>query len=351
MKQEIILLLILCIVLFISGCEETKEQLPPPSRVITIVECGECEYQEGDTCIPYECCEDDDCRYNEYCENHECLRILCGYCQYVENKECKPYTCCEDEDCDDNDVSTKDICLYPKTKRSACSNPSVDECTTNLDCDDKKDSTNDICAEIPRKCFNVEITNCISGDNYCPSGCTHKNDRDCEIKETDCGSSTITFEVQENVDNFDCFIEASEICEIAKLEYTTGAEVFGMVSTSTTSMEIKGMDSGKCIYYQKTNSASVEFSDAFVQQMLDSGLSQEEVNQQEQIANEAVQETVGLERTCKFDTYDLTFMLNNWKEGTFSSGTTSCTLNPDGTSDCTTEGGDFGVAECEEIKK
>ena len=62
--------------------------------------------------------------------------------------------------------------------------------------------------------------------------------------------------------------------------------------------------------------------------MIDSGLTQEEIDQQEQVANEAAQEAVGNERTCKFDNEDLTAMLNRWKQGTFSSV-------------------DFDVAECE----
>ncbi len=39
-------------------------------------------------------------------------------------------------------------------------------------------------------------------------------------------------------------------------------------------------------------------------------------------------------------------MLERWKEGNYYSGEISCKLKPDGTSECTTIGGDFGVAEC-----
>lgn len=135
--------------------------------------------------------------------------------------------------------------------------------------------------------------------------------------------------MQEGVENFDCFIEASEDCDPAKLSYTASVELFGMMSTATTHMELKGMEDDKCIYYQRTESSSVEFTDELVQQMLDSGLTQEEIDQQEQISNEAAQETAGMEKTCKFDTDDLTDILERWKQGSFS-----------------TE--DWDVAECED---
>ena len=87
------------------------------------------------------------------------------------------------------------------------------------------------------------------------------------------------------------------------------------------------MESDKCIYFQRSESVNVEFSDELVQQLLDSGKTQEEIDQQEQTANENAQELVGMEKTCKFSKEDLTAMLNNWNQGTFSSG-------------------DFDVAEC-----
>jgi len=88
------------------------------------------------------------------------------------------------------------------------------------------------------------------------------------------------------------------------------------------------MESNKCIYYQRTESNSIEFTEEMVQQMLEDGATQEEIDQQEQTANDSAQEAVGMEKTCKFDTEDLTAMLNRWKQGSMS-----------------TE--DWDVAECE----
>lgn len=139
----------------------------------------------------------------------------------------------------------------------------------------------------------------------------------CQVQMLDCGSST---QSQENQDmpNYDCFINASENCEPSKLLYTVSIDLFGMFDTVTTDMEIKGIESGKCIYYQRTESNSIKFTNEMVQQMLDGGATQEQIDQQEQTANDSAQQTVGMEKTCKFDTKDLTAMLKRWKQGIMS---------------------------------
>ena len=73
-----------------------------------------------------------------------------------------------------------------------------------------------------------------------------------------------------------------------------------------------------------------------------SNIPQEIVNQQKEI----YKKLEGRDGTCKFNTNDLTAMLTRWDEGTFESGTVSCKLTPSGNV-CKTEGGDFGVAECQ----
>jgi len=92
---------------------------------------------------------------------------------------------------------------------------------------------------------------------------------------TDCGT------------DFDCFIEAVENGNNAETLYTSTITLFGILQTTTTRMENRApADSGNYEYYQRTESVSVEYSGEFKQQMLDSGLTQEEISQQEQQTNE-----------------------------------------------------------------
>jgi len=130
---------------------------------------------------------------------------------------------------------------------------------------------------------------------------------DSEPQITDCGT------------DFDCFIAASADCDESKALHEVSLEIFGMIATSVTYMELQGMESGRCVYYQRTESSSVEFSEELVQQMLDSGITQEEIEQQEEAANDSAQATVGTETTCRFMPSDLTDMLNRWKQGNFGS--------------------------------
>ena len=178
-------------------------------------------------------------------------------------------------------------------------------------------------------CTNGQQTRTCTDSNSCGTTTNKPNvQQSCTPQIIDCGSNTQSQETVGNQPNYNCFIEASENCEPSKLLNTVSIEIFGMLSTSTTYMELKGIESSKCVYYQRTESNSVEFTEEMVQQMLDGGATQEEIGQQEQTANDSAQQTVGLEKTCKFNTNDLTDMLNRWEEGSFS-----------------TE--DWDVAECE----
>ncbi|GAG35573.1 unnamed protein product, partial [marine sediment metagenome] len=230
---------------------ETDEQDNQGDEEISAGDCGECQYLENHICVNYECCKNDDCQNNEICKIHECIKLNCEDCQYIKNHKCLDYKCCEDSDCNDNDISTNDKCINPRTTSASCSNILTDKCYSNSDCDDEDVSTKDICSGTPKKCSNTKITQCIDGDDYCPSECTHNNDDDCEIQVIDCGSNVLSLETVGNMPNFDCFIEASENCYPATLLNTLTIEFFGMVTSSTTFMELKGIELGKCIYYQR----------------------------------------------------------------------------------------------------
>ncbi len=145
--------------------------------------------------------------------------------------------------------------------------------------------------------------------------------------------------------DFSCFIEASAGCNPAKVRFTTSADIFGMITSATMRIELRGMESGKCEYYDKQLSASVHFSDALVEQMFESGQTMEEINQNEQTATESIEQIGSVEKTCRFDTSDLKAMLQRWDEGTASGGV-SCAITDGELTDCTFSG-DFGNAECE----
>lgn len=172
-------------------------------------------------------------------------------------------------------------------------------------------------------------------------------DGDCVLatKEViDCGSSILTEETIGNTPNFDCFIDASENCDFAKLSFTNSLDfgIFGLIATSTASMELRGIELNKCIYYQKTDSFSLKFNDELIQQMLENNITLEEINQAEQKANDDNQQLIGMGFICSFDIDDLNSVLKRWNNGTFSVG-----LQCEGMNCVAT--GDFENAECEQF--
>lgn len=133
--------------------------------------------------------------------------------------------------------------------------------------------------------------------------------------------------------DFDCFIEASRICRASKVNFTKTMNIFGVKQETTEFYEIKGLELNKCTFYIRIDKTELTFP---------SSVPQETINQQ----NELYKKMEGKDGTCKFEVNDLMDMLINWKAGNISPGSVSCKLLPSGDSDCTTEGGDFGVAEC-----
>ena len=118
--------------------------------------------------------------------------------------------------------------------------------------------------------------------------------------------------------DFDCFIEASEDCKLAKVEHTAVINLFGVEQTGIFDYELKGKEADNCIFYLKSREMDIKFSDEVVQQMLASGATQEEIDGQEQILNEQVDVFEGLDGTCKFNTAELASMLRRWSEGSYS---------------------------------
>ncbi|MBW2972446.1 hypothetical protein KY359_05405 [Candidatus Woesearchaeota archaeon] len=65
-------------------------------------------------------------------------------------------------------------------ERNACVAAEKDECQQNADCDDGEASTADVCSGRPKTCQNTPITECMTGDGYCPEACMYDQDNDCE---------------------------------------------------------------------------------------------------------------------------------------------------------------------------
>jgi len=137
-------------------------------------------------------------------------------------------------------------------------------------------------------------------------------------------------------EDWDCFIEASESCEESSFTDTKSIELFGTEITTTTYYEINKDQENNCITKFRTEEQHVSLTDEMVQQMLNQGISQEEIDQQEQKANEQADLLEGREGLCKISSDDLGVFLTKSKEGALSGGV-SCSLTEE-ESECTYSG-------------
>lgn len=130
----------------------------------------------------------------------------------------------------------------------------------------------------------------------------------------DCGTVVVNFQ------KLDCFISAAKNCSSAKITINSQVNFFGFIIEGTNFLELKGWQENKCLFYVKPISAKVTFSQEAIQDMLDSGVTKEQIKQQEQESSKLTQSTIGRDGICKFaDISNLISLLNKWQEGSFSS--------------------------------
>ncbi len=250
-----------------------------------------------------------ECRVSE-----DCTKICAG---------CKDGTqICEqsDEKCMDCFMDTQCKSGY-KCRYNTCV---AWECDENIDCNDNDASTKDICTDF--KCSNTEITECVDNDLYCPEGCDTDTDNDCTDKcggqVTDCETSVLSQETIGNVPNHDCFIDKAKDCCPAKLVTETEINFFGMFVYSKTYREINGLENESCVLYQRTDNTSYRYSEETRQQMLDSGMTEEQIDEQLAQQNQQAQEMIiGKDSTCRYPIDDLVNILEEEKQGRFSGST------------------------------
>jgi hypothetical protein len=115
--------------------------------------------------------------------------------------------------------------------------------------------------------------------------------------------------------DLDCFIDAADDCSPAKVTNTITLSQEGMTETDIEHYEIRGEESGKCRFHIQTERIDVAFTEEMVQQMIDEGYTQEEVDAELESINEEADQYEGDEGECLFNTNDLVAMLNRWKQG------------------------------------
>lgn len=88
-----------------------------------------------------------------------------GGCKGMESK----ISCCTDCGCEEGLACVDNICIEGG-------------CDIDWACADDDACTVDKCSGTPKICSNTPITDCVNGDECCPSSCSSENDDDCAAK-------------------------------------------------------------------------------------------------------------------------------------------------------------------------
>lgn len=145
---------------------------------------------------------------------------------------------------------------------------------------------------------------CTKEAKICPDGsAVGRTGPNCEFVECPDVKKDKTMDCKSDLD---CFIEESKNCNPSKVINTITTDIFGVKQITTSFLEIKEMESDKCILYMRTEKIDLTFP---------SGTAQEIVNQQKEL----YQKLEGRDGSCKFKISDLTDMLIRWKAGNLSS--------------------------------
>jgi len=118
-------------------------------------------------------------------------------------------------------------------------------------------------------------------------------------------------------------INASKNCSLVNFTNLVNMVIFGVNSSITTYYELKGMEGDYCSFYIKTEKYDLNYTDELIQQLLDSNLTQEEIDQQEQESIDQAKTLEGKDENCKVSTGNLSSTLTNWSNGNFD-GEVSC---------------------------
>lgn len=224
----------------------------------------------------------------------------------IENWSCSNWTTCingtQTRTCEDlNSCGTDELILTHTCETEeaeillSCSEQGGDECTPTQTCNAgliEAYDTNFCCSENcegPEQEINLNLRVACDVDLDC----------------SNCGT------------NIDCFI--NDVCNYSKLVYDFTLDILGWVQSHSYYYEIRSLDEGLCIVYSEIRDVYGNYTDEKRQSLIDGGMTEEEVNQQIQDLNDALNSTIGYNGICKSSASYVVNYLNDLKEGTVDS--------------------------------
>lgn len=117
--------------------------------------------------------------------------------------------------------------------------------------------------------------------------------------------------------DLDCFYEVLESCQQSSFDYSQSLDMMGAVISTTLHIEVLGPLDSACEFSVVTDEVEISFSADAVQQLLDAGQSEEDIEAQ-RLAMEESQASAGFDEICSGIPGDLIAVLQRWESGKFS---------------------------------
>lgn len=99
----------------------------------------------------------------------------------------------------------------------------------------------------------------------------------------------------------------------------TKVNLFGVVQTTTSAVELNGLSGFNCLYFMKYERIQANFSQEFIERLRKNGFSDAEIVLKEKDADKLAKQSEGLNVTCYFNPPYLSSMLSRWKNSEFLS--------------------------------
>ncbi|MFA5953020.1 MAG: hypothetical protein WC812_00335 [Candidatus Pacearchaeota archaeon] len=204
-----------------------------------------------------------------------------------------------------------------------------------------------ICTEFG-PCINSLKNKVCVDENFCGTEFSKPNFSEFCMSENNSNSSFVVPEnyfdcgIEEVNYVNDCFLESALNCSSAQIISNTSFEDSGVFIFTNDLMRISSNSETKCKLYQETLNYSIKYSESYRQELLNSGMTSEEIDSQELNENELAQGLVGIWFECDFDKSDLYDVLSEWKQGIFNGGF-SCDWDDSNNFNCYFNWGDKGI--------
>ena len=117
--------------------------------------------------------------------------------------------------------------------------------------------------------------------------------------------------------DLECFIDPVRACQKATYSFQQVMDFAGTEIFNSLMIRITGNEGEQCVFTLKTDKILVTISKEAVEQMLESGMSEDEIETQ-RLTIEQAQADAGFDDTCQGNPDDLISMLLRWEEGKYS---------------------------------